>query len=96
MIEINDSGDFVVNELGQLKTTSRPNTQSAKAEMRCEQGSWYLDLNFGRNLLVWKISQSSRDRCVDLARIARKYVTVGSVVYNSQTQKYDVQVLSND
>jgi hypothetical protein len=96
MIEIDDNGDFVVNGSGNLKTATRPNSQSAKAEMRCQQGSWYLNLNYGRNLLVWTISQSSHDRCVDLTRIAAKYVTVGSVVFNSVTKVFDVQVLSND
>jgi len=96
MIEIDDNGNFVVDDNGLLKTTSRPNTQSAKAEMRCQQGSWFLDPTFGRNLLVWTISQSPRDRSMDLSRIAQKYVTVGSVVYNTQTQTYDITDLSND
>lgn len=92
-IEIDDNGDFVVDDDGHLKTTSTPNVQSAKSEMRCQQNSWFLNLNFGRNFYVWMIAQNTADRAVDLSRIAKKYVTVGTVIYNPAKKTYDITVV---
>lgn len=91
MIAIDDNGNFIVDANGRLTTTSRPADQNFVAEVRCIQGTWPVDLTYGRNVLIWTISQSPVDRCGDLARIGSKYTVVKSVVYNAQTETYEVQ-----
>lgn len=91
MIAIDDNGNFEVNGSGGLKTTSTPGPQCAKAETRCLQGTWTAQPFFGRNSLVWSISQSTQDRSADLNRIASKYVNVVFVTYNDEFQRYEIQ-----
>lgn len=93
-IKIDDNGDFVTDDNGLLVSIDSPNAQSAKAEMRCQQNSWFLNPNYGRNFLVWTISQSTSDRAVDLTRIAKKYVTVGTVIYNAEKKTYEITVIN--
>lgn len=92
MIKIYDDGNFTTDALGHLETTNTPAVQNAKAEVRCIQGSWDADPYFGRNQIVWTVSQSPQDRGADIYRIVQKYASVMSVSYNLQTQQYDVQV----
>lgn len=93
MIALTDGGNFAVDGAGHLTTTSQPAVQNAKSELRCQQGEWVSDPFFGRNVLVWGISQSTHDRTVDINRICSKYVSVISVTYDETTQKYEVQVV---
>lgn len=92
MIALDDNGNFVVNIAGHLTTTRIPGIQNAKCEMRCIQGSWPANLFFGRNQLIWSISQSVQDRSLDINRIATKYVQVVSVTYEEISARYNVQV----
>ena len=55
--------------------------QDAVSECRCEQGGNFADATYGRNPLVWKLSQSSADRVDDIKRIVTKYYTPYSISY---------------
>ncbi len=91
MIALDNNGNFVVNTAGRLTTTGTPGVQCAKGETRCIQGSWEADPYFGRNELVWTISQSVQDRSADLNRIASKYINVVFVTYNPEFERYEIQ-----
>lgn len=95
MIALDDNGNFVTDGAGHLTVTATPLIQCAKSELRCQQGEWISDFFFGRNVLVWGISQSTHDRAVDINRIVSKYVAVISVTYDELTKTYNVQVASN-
>lgn len=92
MIALDDNGNFVVDALNHLTSTRTPNVQCAKSELRCQQGSWFINPYFGRNQLVWTISQSTADRSLDITRIIQKYANPIAVTYNAQTQQYEAQV----
>jgi len=91
MIALDDNGNFVVDANNHLTAVAVPAQQNFKAEVRCIQQTWIPDPTFGRNVLIWTLSQSPSDRCADLSRIGTKYMTVNSVVYDTQTQKYSIQ-----
>lgn len=91
MIAIDDNGNFEVDASNHLKASTYPAAQNFKAETRCVQGTWIPDPTFGRNTLIWTLSQSPSDRCEDLTRIGSKYLTVLSVSYDEATQKYSVE-----
>lgn len=92
MIALDDNGNFVIDAAGHLTATRTPALQNAKCELRCIQGSWPANLFFGRNQLIWTISQSVQDRSLDINRITSKYVQVVSVIYDREQDKYNVQV----
>ena len=92
MIRIDDDGNFTTDAAGHLQTAPDPAVQSAKAECRCIQGSWDADPYFGRNQIVWSVSQSPRDRSADLFRIVQKYAPVMSVSFDTDGKKYNIQV----
>ena len=53
--------------------------QDAVSECRCEQGGNFADSAYGRNPLVWKLSQSSADKVADIKRIVTKYYNPYSI-----------------
>ena len=55
--------------------------QDAVSECRCEQGGNFADATYGRNPLVWKLSQSSADKVDDIKRIVTKYYSPYSISY---------------
>jgi hypothetical protein len=57
--------------------------QDAMSECRCEQGGNFTDETYGRNPLVWKLSQSSADRVADIKRIVSKYYDPYSITYEN-------------
>jgi len=92
MIALDDNGNFLVDGSGNLTTTSIGPIQNAKSELRCQQGTWAADPTFGRNELIWTISQSVQDRSLDIYRIISKYVNVQDVSYDTGTATYNAQV----
>lgn len=96
MIGVDDSGNFIQGTSGTLiqVDTNAGLIQSAKAEIRCLQGTWVFNTNFGRSDIVWSLSQSSKDRSLDIFRIASRYAPVLSVDYvpgsNPNSGKYEV------
>jgi len=80
MIAIDENGNFVMVN-NKLSSTSNLPLQSFKAECRCEQGTYVADSLFGRNPIIWQISQSPNDRIDDLYRIGYKYLAVNSITY---------------
>lgn len=91
MIGLDDNGNFEVGTNGNLKLSQFPSIQNAKSELRCTQGTWFMDEFFGRSPLVWELSQSVRDRSLDIRRIAEKYASVLSVDYDTVSQTYTIR-----
>lgn len=90
MIAINQDGDFVANATGQLTETTFPEQQNYMAETRCLQGTWPPNTLFGRNPLIWGISQSVKDRIDDLTRIGQQYLVVRSITSDLQGKVYNI------
>ena len=57
--------------------------QDAMSECRCEQGGNFADSSYGRNVLVWKLSQSTADKIADVKRIVSKYYNPFSITYEN-------------
>jgi len=57
--------------------------QDAMSECRCEQGGNFADSSYGRNPLVWKLSQSTADKIADVKRIVTKYYNPFSITYEN-------------
>lgn len=57
--------------------------QDAMSECRCEQGGNFADSSYGRNPLVWKLSQSTADKIADVKRIVTKYYNPYSITYEN-------------
>lgn len=91
MIAIDDNGNFITDAANHLTSVAVPAQQNFKAEVRCIQDTWAPDPTFGRNVLIWTLSQSPSDRCEDLTRIGLKYMTVNSVIYDEKTQKFSIE-----
>ncbi len=82
-IALDDQGDFVTNNAGNLTTTQLGPQQNFISEVRCLQTTYSVDPTFGRSYLVWTLSQSIKDRIDDLIRISKKYLTINSVSYTN-------------
>lgn len=91
-IALDENGDFKTVG-GKLTTVTGQAAlnQNAMSETRCLQDTWPVDLTFGRNQLVWGLSQSPRDRIADLVRISSKYFTVKAATYDPERKIYNVQ-----
>lgn len=85
-VKLSDDGNIETNQDGSIATISDADApvQFAKAECRCEQGTWFANAFFGRNPLFWKLSQSETDRIVDLKRICGQYRTVISITFTDE------------
>ena len=57
--------------------------QDAISECRCEQGGNFADSTYGRDPLVWKLSQKNADKINDIKRIVTKYYTPYSISYDN-------------
>ena len=83
---LDNDGNIVVNAVTGLVeqvTGLRSLEQDAMSECRCEQGGNFTDSSYGRNPLVWKLSQSSADKIADVKRIASKYYNPYSITYEN-------------
>lgn len=88
-IALNESGNFVTVN-GLLSTAAYPPKQYYEAEVRCQQNTYTPDTTYGRNPIVWSLSQSPNDRIDDLIRIGQKYLVVKAVTFDSLTGKYNI------
>lgn len=81
-LALDDDGNilFDPNTGLSLQRTGKPALeQDARAECRCEQGTYFVDIYYGRNPLVWKLSQVESDRVSDIRRIVEKYYIPQSI-----------------
>jgi hypothetical protein len=80
-IAISDDGNFVDDDNGRMIYIPDDEAPKmfAKSEHRCTQGRWFANLEYGRDPLVWELSQSPVDRISDITRICQKYTPVQSV-----------------
>lgn len=75
-IKLDADGNIVVNEttgLSEQVSGQASLEQDAMSECRCEQNGNFADSTYGRDALVWKLSQSNIDRVADIKRIVQKY-----------------------
>jgi hypothetical protein len=85
---LDSNGNIVVNAttgLSEQVTGQQSLEQDAMSECRCEQGGNFTDSSYGRNPLVWKLSQSSADKIADVKRIVTKYYDPYSITYENGT-----------
>lgn len=85
-IKLDSNGNIVVNAttgLSEQVTGQQSLEQDAMSECRCEQGGNFTDDTYGRNPLVWKLSQSSADKIADVKRIVTKYYNPYSITYEN-------------
>lgn len=85
---LDSDGNIVIDgATGLLKqVTGRQSLeQDAMSECRCEQGGNFTDDLYGRNPLVWKLSQSPADKIADVKRIVSKYYDPYSITYENGT-----------
>ena len=83
---LDSDGNIVIDEItGLSKQVSglKSLEQDAMSECRCEQGGNFADSTYGRNVLVWKLSQSPSDRVADIKRIVTKYYNPYSITYDN-------------
>ena len=87
---LDGDGNIVVDAITGLSkqvTGKRSLEQDAMSECRCEQGGNFADETYGRNPIVWKLSQSSADRIADVKRIVSKYYDPYSITYENKYKK---------
>jgi len=85
-LKLDSDGNIVVNAstgLAEQVTDLQSLEQDAMSECRCEQGGNFTDSSYGRNPLVWKLSQSSADKIADVNRIVSKYYNPYSITYEN-------------
>jgi hypothetical protein len=81
-ISLNSDGEIQVDPLTGLSIQVYGKTaleEQAMSECRCEMGGNFADPAYGRDPLVWKLSQSNIDRISDIKRIVRKYYEPNSI-----------------
>lgn len=81
---LDSDGNIVIDGVTGLskQVTGRQSLeQDAMSECRCEQGGNFTDDSYGRNPLVWKLSQSPADKIADVKRIVTKYYDPYSITY---------------
>lgn len=84
--KLDSDGNILVNAttgLSEQVTGLASLEQDAMSECRCEQGGNFADSTYGRNVLVWKLSQSPADRIADIKRIVTKYYNPYSITYDN-------------
>jgi hypothetical protein len=80
--KLDSNGNIVENTITGLSAQvedQRSLEQDAVSECRCEQGGNFADSTHGRNLYVWKLSQSDSDKVADIKRIVTKYYNPNSI-----------------
>lgn len=80
--KLDTSGNIVVDATTglSLQVTGQASLeQDAVSECRCEQGGNFADSTYGRNPLVWKLSQSDVDKVADVKRIVTKYYNPNTI-----------------
>jgi hypothetical protein len=81
-ISVNSNGEIQVDPVTGLSLQvfgKDALEEQAMSECRCEMNGNIADPNYGRDSLVWKLSQSNIDRVADIKRIVRKYYEPNSI-----------------
>jgi hypothetical protein len=81
-LSLNSNGEIQVNSITGLSVQVSGQAaleEQAMSECRCEQGGNFADDTYGRDPLVWKLSQSNIDRVADVKRIIQKYYEPNSI-----------------
>jgi hypothetical protein len=81
-LALDDDGNILFDETTGLSLQRSGQAlleQDARSECRCEQGTYFADAFFGRNPLVWKLSQVPNDHVTDIKNIVTKYYEPQSI-----------------
>jgi hypothetical protein len=81
-IKIDSNGDIVLDTLTGLSVQVsglESLENDAMSECRCEQQSYFVDDQYGRSPLVWKLASSNNDKVADIKRIVTKYYQPNSI-----------------
>lgn len=81
-LALDDDGNILFNATTGLSRQREGQAlleQDARSECRCEEGTYFADLFYGRSPLAWKVSQLTADRVADVKRIVTKYYEPSSI-----------------
>ncbi|MBN2401983.1 MAG: hypothetical protein JXN64_06265 [Spirochaetes bacterium] len=87
-ISLDPDGNIQVNPITGLSiqvSGQQALEEQAMSECRCEQNGNFADPTYGRDALVWKLSQSNIDRVADIKRIIQKYYEPNSISAENNT-----------
>lgn len=82
-LALDDDGNILFNDetgLSLQRTGEKLLEQDARSECRCEQGTYFGDTFYGRNPLVWKLSQVTADHIADIKNIVLKYYEPQAII----------------
>jgi len=86
-LKLSDDGDILYDETtGLVKevTGNALSVQNAMCELRCEQGLYFADENYGRSVLVWKLPTGIADKLIDTKRVVEKHITVKTIQWKDE------------
>lgn len=86
-LKLSDDGDILYDETTGLVREVTGNTlsvQNAMCELRCEQGLYFADENYGRSVLVWKLPTGIADKLIDTKRVVEKHITVKTIQWKDE------------
>jgi len=81
-LKLDDDGNIVVNPVTGVTESITGKFllwQNALCELRCEQGQYFADENYGRSPLVWKLPSGDIDKIEDVKQVVEKHVPVKSI-----------------
>lgn len=84
-LKLSDDGDIVYDETTRVVKEVFGDAlaaQNALCELRCEQGLYFADENYGRSTLVWKLPTSRIDKLVDVKRVVEKSLPVKTIAWD--------------
>lgn len=86
-LKLTDSGDIAYDTttgLVEQVDGAALEAQNALCELRCEQGQYFADENYGRSPLVWKLPTGIADKLVDVKRVVEKHLTVKTIEFKNE------------
>lgn len=81
-LALSDEGDILYStDTGLVKQVfgDALEVQNALCELRCEQGLYFADENYGRSVLIWKFPTGIADKLIDTKRVVEKHITVKTI-----------------
>lgn len=81
-LALSDDGDILYSETTGLVKEIDGNpllVQNAMCELRCEQGQYFADANYGRSVIVWKLPTGIADKLIDVKRVIEKSIPVKTI-----------------
>lgn len=86
-LALSDDGDILFSETtGLVKEIAGDPllVQNAMCELRCEQGQYFADADYGRSPLVWKLPTGIADKLIDAKRVVEKSITPKTIEFKDE------------